>query len=315
MSKSKESLTETLAEKARRLCAETLNRFSDVFIKFVFTRKGREKLIIDFLNAVFEHHPCASIDGKIVSVKFLDREILPSHPEDRLARMDLVVETDKGAVIDIEVQNYYEEDFGDRSFEYLARLMVMQDTRGIPYGKAKGVVVISLSKHALHAGEKWHRVGAMLYDDNGELCSGRGCVHFLKPPKSTKIVGKQRPRIMAWLDYFSNRNPDQLADLMAHDEVFSMLKQTENEFLQSDAERYRYVAQEMAERDYESAMFHRFENGRSVGHNEGHAEGRVEGISETAFKMFKAGFPFEVVQQISDLDIEQLRILQAKALS
>ena len=54
------------------------------------------------------------------------------------------------------------------------------------------------------------------------------------------------------------------------------------------------------------------ERGRVEGRTEGRVEGRVEGLEQVARNALAEGFPVNVVQKITGLDMETIQKLQAK---
>jgi len=54
------------------------------------------------------------------------------------------------------------------------------------------------------------------------------------------------------------------------------------------------------------------EQGREEGREQGREEGRKQGLFQTARSAFSQGFPIEVVQKITGLDLETLATLQPR---
>ena len=68
----------------------------------------------------------------------------------------------------------------------------------------------------------------------------------------------------------------------------------------------------MTEWNWDDALTVSREEGREEGREQGIEQGREEGLFQTARSAFAEGFPIEVVQKITGLDLETLAGLQPR---
>ena len=70
---------------------EEFSRLSDVWIKFVLASPEHQRYLIDLLNAIFEEEmpPCMEKEEKVTAIRFLDREQVREHLNERGAVLDI----------------------------------------------------------------------------------------------------------------------------------------------------------------------------------------------------------------------------------
>lgn len=287
--------------------AETLNRYNDVFAKFILTDPGQEA-VVDFLNAVFENEPSPVIEGKIVSVEFRDRETLPLGKDNKISRLDLFVVTDKGQPIDIEIQCYNDPYLEVRSLTYWASIVVRMMKQSRNYAKTKGAVVVSLMKlgKPMFGGEEgWHAVVETTFRRTKHLFSDMLNLHFVQPEFCPTINSKNKRRIHWWFDYFEHRNVEAFKAFAAHDEVFDKIMKSEEKFLSDMDRQVQYACMERDAWDRISAEDLRFNEGKA----EGLAEGEAKKAKEIACSLLEVGMSIKQISEIIKLSPEETQVL------
>ncbi|NLJ76857.1 MAG: Rpn family recombination-promoting nuclease/putative transposase, partial [Peptococcaceae bacterium] len=95
-----------------------INRTNDYAFKRIMGSEEGQEALISFLNAVLKPEP-----GKeLTSVQLLDRELDPRYLLDRAARLDILAQTAKGTLINIEVQVINQHNIDKRTLFYWAGL-------------------------------------------------------------------------------------------------------------------------------------------------------------------------------------------------
>lgn len=93
-----------------------LNLNNDIIFKTFFSRKGNEKFLIDFLNALLKI--------EIRNIKVLGEVSLEQLTQDEKGgRIDIQAELDSGIVIDIEMQMQDEKNTEERTTYYAAKIL------------------------------------------------------------------------------------------------------------------------------------------------------------------------------------------------
>ncbi len=84
----------------------------DFVFKGLFGNEKRPELLISFLNAVL------TPDEPITSITFKDRTIDKQYKEDKMGTLDILATTNKGELINVEVQVADEKNMIERSLFY-----------------------------------------------------------------------------------------------------------------------------------------------------------------------------------------------------
>lgn len=100
---------------------------SDYAFKKVFGSPSSEKIIIQFLNALFEGHM------EIADIEFRNKEILPADPEGKRIVYDLYCTTTTGYHFIVEMQQEASELFGKRMVFYASSCVRLQGESGGTY--------------------------------------------------------------------------------------------------------------------------------------------------------------------------------------
>lgn len=125
----------------------------DFAFKQVFGRKGNERILTAFLNAMLD----LPAERRIRAVELLNSEIFREHIEDKSSRLDIVAETETGVRINIEIQLTNKYDMINRTLYYWARMFAAQLSKGRPYTElAKTITINILNFHLLEQTEEFH---------------------------------------------------------------------------------------------------------------------------------------------------------------
>ena len=99
----------------------------DFVFKGLFGNEKRPELLISFLNAVL------TPDEPITSITFKDRTIDKQYKEDKMGTLDILATTNKGELINVEVQVADEKNMIERSLFYWGRLFSWENKICITY--------------------------------------------------------------------------------------------------------------------------------------------------------------------------------------
>ena len=316
------------------------SRLSDVWIKFVLASPEHQRYLIDLLNAIFEEEmpPCMEKEEKVTAIRFLDREQVREHLNERGAVLDILVETSQGQLINIEVYQYLRPGIKDKSLFNFARLFTSSSKPGREFSsvqternaknvpdtdtfsseeRLKPVIIITLLSQELfrELPEEFVHPFALLHRNHPEvLCSDKLYLYFIEVPKCPEVYTQRR--ILRWLQYFKNRNvpgPGALQYTEA-DQIFADLERMEMDFVADYDNLKRYFDSEEQARVDEllmnEALRKEKESGIAIGEARGEARGETRGIFNTAKNMFKLGLTMAQIKEstgLSDALLEKAR--------
>lgn len=119
-----------------------LNLKNDIIFKTFFSRKGNEKFLIDFLNALLKI--------EIKNIKILGEVSLEQLTQDEKGgRIDIQAELHSGIIIDIEMQMQDEKNIEERTTYYATKILSKETKRGTEYNQIKQVIMINILNYNL----------------------------------------------------------------------------------------------------------------------------------------------------------------------
>ena len=290
--------TEEVREKSRFI---DLTR--DYGFKIVMADEDHTELMLGFLNAVIP-------ERRIVSIRFLNTEMLPPEEEDHRMNYDILCTDSNGNRFIIEMQKRSYDCFADRLMVYAGTQAQHLLKRSEPYTGMRTMYVISVLDGYLKVeDEDAPRRDAILrsakvcMDDSGRTMSDRMKFIFVQLPAAGEPTNDST-FIERWAWYVRGmvNYEEKPAGL---DEYFDLLFEASdrNNIEQGKLSIYdRMIRDEIqiaAERDYA------VREGRA----EGKAEGKIEGKIETAKRFKAAGVDYAIISQCTDLTIEEIQAL------
>jgi len=174
---------------------------NDYAFKLLFGSKGNERILIDFLNTVLKLPP-----GKhIREVTLINTEISKQFAEDKKSILDLLVATNDGDHINIEIQLSNKYDMPVRSLYYGARIIGKEILEGEQYLNLKHTIMINLVNFVQFNTTNSYHTRFELYDSEAKVkLTDRLQVHFVELPKfleqwKRKQLNPRVDRLARWL--------------------------------------------------------------------------------------------------------------------
>ena len=151
---------------------------SDVIFKAVFGRDtpGCKRALIGLLNRILERE-----EDPIVDLVYQNPFSMAELEEEKEIIMDILVETQSGEQIDIEMQIGTTKDLMNRFLYYLSKLVVRGLEKGEDYGKLKkSIVIVILRDRYLPDSEPAHSCFVMKSRETGYDLSELAQLHVLE---------------------------------------------------------------------------------------------------------------------------------------
>ncbi|UTC74553.1 PD-(D/E)XK nuclease family transposase [Treponema sp. OMZ 792] len=284
-----------------------LNPKTDWVFKLMFS-KGEEgnKALISFLNAFLEDSY-----GKIKKAEILNTELIRDRPSGETYRLDFLIKTDTGLLVDLEMQQFWKTNYPRRSQMYLMRL-ASRFLKSEP-NEDDFLYAISLSVFGCDVPK------------NAELVKmpEGSVIQYLYVELNELIVYTMKKRLEEynlkdfWIRFLANYEEDKksgmLEELCRLEEGIRMAEATL--FRVTDEE--RRMAIELSNEKYEmyvecernEARRLGLEEGRAAGLEEGLVEGRAEGVKQTARMLKQLGDSIPKIIQVTGLSKEEIEQL------
>ena len=258
------------------------NRLNDVFFKTFFSNKP---FLISLLNSIFENYPSGN-RIVVTDVEFQNGELTASQEGGKSCRLDLLVKTEQGIWINVEVQ-VVPFNMAQRSLFYFSKVYERQLKESDKYELLKPCVMISILNFNLKAKTKNFLTRYQLVElREHEVLNEDLDIFFLEIPKWKKAQGleevpvKIKNRLFRWLNYLTGNDPKLEEQIRNEDHLFREAHDMEGKFLDNDKLWSQYLQQEMALHDEASKLDYAKNEGREEGIAEGMAKGREEGMAK-----------------------------------
>ena len=253
-----------------------INRMNDFYFKYLLGSEQRKHLTIQFLNDVLYEKE----ETQIEDVVFLDKDQDPDFEHEKLSKLDILAQTNRGTQIDIEVQVLKHSYLSERFLYYWAGLYGSQLKEKEQYTQLKPTISIILLDFDYLPETAWHNIYHICNDISKQRLTDHFAMHFIEIKKFTYHDVNKLTKLGTWAAYFSNCDEKEMEVLTMSNTVMKDVAKAENAFTSDETMRYKYMLREKAIRDYYSGLDDAKQEGIEIGEKRGEERGRKLGIAE-----------------------------------
>ena len=290
------------------------NPLNDFFVRYFFTDKGGEKVLLDFINAVM-----ISADMKTFkAVEILNPFNLKKHYKDKETIVDVKCITKNGTVVIIEVQLSGNSRFPERILYYWAYNYSKLLKKGEQYDDLTPVISINLLNFNLNKDGNVHSC-YMIYDTKSKrLLTDHLQIHMIELKKFKFKDNNLKKDLNYWLGFFTTKNMEEyMSEIVKEKPIMEEAHKRYNNFIRSRLMMTEYEKKELYQYDKQISL----EDKRREGIKEGRKEGKLEGIKEGMKKGIKdekysiakslknSGLDNKFISEHTGLSIEEIRKL------
>ena len=275
------------------------NALNDCFVRYFFTDKGGEKVLLDFINAVM-----ISADMKTFkAVEILNPFNLKQHYKDKETIVDVKCITKNGTVVIIEVQLSGNSRFPERILYYWAMNYSKLLKKGEQYEELNPVISINLLNFNLNKKSSNVHSCYMIYDTkNARLLTDHLQIHMIEL-KKFKFKDNNLPKdLNCWLGFFTTSNMEAyMSEIVKEKPIMEEAHKRYNNFIRSRLMMSEYEKKEV----YEYGKQIMLEEERRIGMREGE-ENKAISIAKS---MKNKNMDINLISEITGLSIEEIRKL------
>ena len=288
---------------------------ADLTFKKVF---GEHKdLVISFLNAML---PFGSEDEKIVSVEYLNPELVPVNPLRKDSIVDVRCKDVRGRQFIVEMQMMWTPEYKQRVLFNASKAYVSQLGKSQHYELLQPVYSLNLLNDTFSDSEEYyHDYQIVEMEETNEVIEGLRFIFIELPKFKPKSYGDKKMQVL-WLRYLTEIDEDTREvskELLDNPEISKAVEEleksafTEEELLVYD----RFWDMIGASRLLIIGALRRgHEQGHKQGHEEGYREGRQEGITQghqeerikNARAMKVKGIQPDAISEITGLSVSEI---------
>ena len=280
---------------------EFLNPKMDWVFKLMLSKgKKGNKALISFLNASLEDSY-----GKIKKADILNTELIRETPNGETYHLDFLIKTDTGLIIDLEMQQFWKENYPRRSQMYLFRLasrfLKLESKKDDPfYAVSISVFGCNVPKNAKLVKMSENSIIQYIYIELNELIG-----YTIK--KSLEDYTLKDFWIRFLTTYEQDKKSGVLKKLCELEEGIRMAEET----ILRVTEEERRIARELSREKYQMLL----EAERGDARREGLAEGRAEGFADGEYqakldmaKLMKTmNYSLDDIHKITGLAIQEIK--------
>ncbi|EMB44408.1 Rpn family recombination-promoting nuclease/putative transposase [Treponema denticola] len=280
---------------------EFLNPKMDWVFKLMFSKgKKGNKALISFLNAFLEDSY-----GKIKKADILNTELIRESPNGETYHLDFLIKTDTDLIIDLEMQQFWKENYPRRSQMYLFRLasrfLKLESKKDDPfYAVSISVFGCNVPKNAKLVKMSENSIIQYIYIELNELIG-----YTIK--KSLEDYTLKDFWIRFLTTYEQDKKSGVLKKLCELEEGIRMAEET----ILRVTEEERRIARELSREKYQMLL----EAERGDARREGLAEGRAEGFADGEYqakldmaKLMKTmNYSLDDIHKITGLAIQEIK--------
>ena len=279
------------------------NALNDCFVRYFFTDKGGEKVLLDFINAVM-----ISADMKTFNaVEILNPFNLKRNYKDKETIVDVKCITKNGTVVIIEVQLSGNSRFPERILYYWSANYSKLLKKGEEYEDLTPVISINLLNFNLNKNDKNVHSCYMIYDTkNKNLLTDHLQIHMIELKKFKFKDNDLKKDLNYWLGFFTTNNMEAyMSEIVKEKPIMEEAHKRYNNFIRSRLMMSEYEKKEIYQYDKQITLEEK--------RREGKAEGIKEGIEKRNYtiakSMKKENIDIETIKRITGLTIKEIEKL------
>ena len=287
------------------------NSLNDYFVRYFFTDKGGEKVLLDFINAVM-----ISANMKTFkSVEILNPFNLKKNYSDKETIVDVKCITKNGTIVIIEVQLSGNSRFPERILYYWSSNYSKLLKKGEGYEDLTPVISINLLNFNLNKKDSNVHSCYMIYDTkNKRLLTDHLQIHIIELKKFNFKNNNLSKDLNCWLGFFTTKNMEEyMSDIVKEKPIMEEAHKRYNNFIRSRLMMSEYEKKEIYQYDKQIML----KDERREGIKEGMKKGKLEGLKEgriaeqisMAKSMKTKNLDINLISEITGLTIDEIKKL------
>jgi len=188
----------------------------DIIFKRIFGDARNDEIIRAFIEDLLEMKR-----GTIQEIIIENVELPPEELDRKFSRLDLKMKVDN-QIINIEMQVKAEDDYGDRTLYYWAKIFSSELSSGDEYGDLRKTICINIINFKLFDCKEYHSQFQALEKKRHEMLSDKFDIHFFELKKIKK--SPQNKPMEDWLNLINAETEGELMDVETSTQIQEVKK-------------------------------------------------------------------------------------------
>ena len=268
-----------------------INLKNDIIFKAFFSRKGNEKYLIDFLNAILK------IEITKIQVKEeVNLEQLST--TEKGGRLDIQAILNDGMIVNIEMQMKNLNNIEQRNDIYEAKTISRYFPRGGEYKKAKEVIAIYILNYNLFGFDDYILDTVKVLNKHRDYqVNSISKEYYIQLPKFRESNPDMNDKLNQWLAVIDDEDRGRIEMAKAKNKIIEEAEVEIKYFTADEEARYLADLRDMWESDRNSEI------------GDAEERGKKENQLEIAKKLLNIGMNVKEIAQITELTIEEIEEL------
>jgi len=269
----------------------------DYVFKNIFGSEKHPRILISFLNA------CIKPADPIVSVNIKNTEVNKEYIEDSYSRLDILAKTDKGEIINVEMQRADERNMIKRSYYYWAKTYSGEYQGKSRYSELSRTICINvLDFNLLNHEDNFHNVYVVRNKENSNYLNLEETfeMHFIEIPKMDVVDNNDL--LSLWVKFLDDPNSAEVINMENQVEELHEAKEELARLSRDPKEAEIYRMREKTMNDKMNALLSAKDEGIEVGEK--------RKAVEIAKKSLSQGIDINTITLITGLSIEEVKQLK-----
>ena len=210
------------------ITVDTLNKKNDCFVRYLFSDRGNENIVLDFINGVM-------IDSNFKTfsnVEILNPFNLKKYLDGKESIVDVKCITDDNDTVIIEIQLQGNQYFIGRSLYYWASSYSSLLNKSDNYTKLAPVIGMNILDFTIFNDIKdFHSCYLLKEIKHNKILTDHCMLHYIELPKFNLNDFENKEKIITWIKFFKGEN---MSNLIKENNIFEEVEKRCQSFIESD---------------------------------------------------------------------------------
>ena len=173
---------------------------NDVIFQAFFSRKGNEKYLIDFLNALLKINIIKIDIREEVNLEKLSKS-------EKGGRLDLLATLNDDTIVNIEMQMENSGNILQRNEVYQSKIMSRESRAGVEYEDTKQIISVFILNYNLFGFEEYMQKTVTVLEEHRDYCIDKSIqTYYIQLPKFRKINPDMNNKLNQWLVFIDGED-------------------------------------------------------------------------------------------------------------
>ena len=245
---------------------------------------------------------------EIEDIELLDKELKKDQLDEKTGILDVKVRLKNKTIINIEIQNLWDESFVNRTLFYWAKIYIEEFKRGEDYTELHKCITINIVGKGFDLNDLVHSKYLLMEEKTNKKLTDIMEIHFLNLEKARELKNIEDP-LVRWLLFIDSNSKEERAMLAKNSPALKILNEKVDILNLNPTEKKLYESRRMLKSDIVSISNSQFNKGLEEGKEKGRKEGIYQAKIEMAKKLKLMNLSLKDISVTTGLTIQEIKQL------